>query len=216
MKSIYVGICLVVSSVSCWGAATDEFKFVSTLSSPVASFGTVETKSCLVTKPLGQFNIGTKNYSSGGLIDIKGGPIYVNKLYMEDGTKIESEANIRWLVDTLNVGKNAVVQVQRLIASDFTLNNSTNDANLTVNGTLRIEAPSLYVKEFVANGSFQLQKCSDAAYNAYTPCFTFSSSSGSGTASWGKINKQTYQGGAGEESTTQTDINKYYPISTAF
>ncbi len=218
MKSIHLIAGLVVSSMLCWGASTDEFKFVSTLSAPVASFDTVETKSCVVTEPEGILNVGTAA-STGGTINVQGGPVQINKLYMEDGTKIGS-ADIKWLVTTLNIGKNATVRVKNLLASAVALWNSDSvESKLDVTNTLQIGS-QIYATNATAKQILNVYQCSDEAYDADKPCFQFdnskSSAGATGTAGWGKVNAQTYNSGDTETLTSENDATKYYPISTEF
>lgn len=145
----YAGLC----------EAADSFQFVSVLSQPIASFKKVETKSCEVMKPRGEFNIGSE-VVTGGQISILGDPIQVADLHMEHMTNIQSDSGVQWLVDTLSMGPGGEVKVKHLVAGDVDLQNRTapddysRQTTLTVTQTLQVD-DNTYTKEGSAANSLQ-------------------------------------------------------------
>lgn len=218
MKYVAWIVCVVAGPALAWGASTDEFKFVSTLSAPVASFGEVETKSCVVTQPGGEFNVGNAE-SSGGTINIQGGPIKVDKLYMEGNTTLGSSGNINWLVKDLYVGKltsaDYTVQVNELIARLVELNNASTATDTTLNAsTLQVDSTTHATAVEARNLS--VNKCSDVDEN---DCFRFvyNDATNATPITWGQIAKQEYgPTGAKQTENPPDDVTRYYPISTEF
>ncbi len=193
----------------------EDFKFVSVLSAPIASFDHVETKSPVPTEPRGVFNVGSEA-SAGGTINVKGNPIEVTNLYMEDNTKIVSSEDISWLVDTLDVGVNGNVQVKKLIANTVMLANNqnndddTNETKLNVSTKLIINMPT-WTERGKAGKS--LNVVSNAPDTNGTRWFMFTSNgseSGSDPATWKQI-----AAGSNETLSEENKADTYYPITTA-
>lgn len=135
MKCWGVALFLLLVCPSVWGQA-NSFHFVSTLSSPVASFYQLETKLSneTTTFPNGAvFNVGAAVPGADGeiVVDGNGGPILIRELTMQNDTTLSSASTSRWLVNTMTIHPGGVVSVGQLIANTVILE--------SVPGTMQIQ-----------------------------------------------------------------------------
>ncbi len=212
-----LGAGAVLLAVCAWA---DEFKFVSILSGPVASFDHVETKACAVTKATSEskFNAGSEE-STGGIIGVYGAPIQVGSVHMDYNTQIATADNISegnpisWLVGSLQVGSNGEVHAQKVIANTVMLLNDEKGA--TLNGVTETQVGSLIInnsawaEEGAANGSLRVWH-ENSATGQSDLWFSFEGGSeGKQDATWIQI------GSNGETLDASNAQDVYYPITTA-
>ena len=114
MKRILFVVAILGCSMGVW-AATDSFKFVSTLSAPVASFREVETKQKVEIPANSQFNAGSAASTQGNIVLNGTKPMTMPTLTMQNNTGISG--NAKWLVNTLNIYTNGSVKIGNLIAN---------------------------------------------------------------------------------------------------
>ncbi len=201
----FFGLGVILLTVCVWA---EEFKFVSILSGPVASFGELETKACAVTQPSGEFNAGSEE-SSGGTITIYGAPIQVGSVLMEHDTKITTkDTPISWLVNTLQVGSSGSVEVQKLIANSMTLNNNDKEASLSAESLIINE--KTWTDKGKATSSLQVKHENSTTGN-WDAWFSFSSDSEpTKNATWKQVASSSL-----ETVDGNNDPTVYYPITTA-
>lgn len=116
---------VIFSYVTAWGQnVSGKFEFVSTLSSPVASFDEVETKRTDMKTHIteGATVFAGSQVSKQGVIMLHGKPLYSEQLVMDNGASITSSP-INWLVKKLTIGEEAEVQVDALIAKEIVIGN---------------------------------------------------------------------------------------------
>ena len=105
-----------LSVASLGWAAPQEFKFVTTLSSPVASFKAIETKYTQAPTEFfndSKVNLGSVKNEQGGTISIEGGQaVRITKLVMQENATFSVGNSNKWIVDTLTIGKDGVVEPQ--------------------------------------------------------------------------------------------------------
>ena len=200
----YVGclLCLLVSNVFAWGAS-ETFEFVSYLSSPVASFGTVETKTCGLAAQVQNVSLGCSE-SAGGTIAEKGDPFYIGNMKMMNNTVFKMETN-KWFVNSLTVGKGGKVTAQYLVANTLEFKNNSQgtvrvggDSPLTTdlaeNGVLKVDN-ELSVKNLGVVKDLQVYICNDRTQAGEQPCFHFTAENeqeiGKDTASWKTVNSKS-------------------------
>ncbi len=180
MKCWGVALFLLLVCPSVWGQA-NSFSFISTLSSPVASFYQLETKlnSETTTFPNGAvFNVGAAVQGANGeiVVDGNGGPILISQLTMQDGTTLSSEATSRWLVNTMTIHPGGVVSVAQLIANTVTLAN--------VPGTMQIQQVTFDTVPSGGIGASESIKFEDDHGNMATLFRDDARNINQGTATW--------------------------------
>ena len=216
MKYWGITVFILAACLPVLGAGVNEYEFVSALSVAKASFQEVETKSVDYPTKFGAntvFNVGAPSTEGNisGDINVKGNPIQVKTLNMNNSTSVANSANTKWLVDTLNIRANGEVQVGTLLAGEVNLENKTKDKStgLTAN-TLKTDT-STWAKdgEIKGTGTDATLKADWKDGSSDPKKFHFVPGTATGTAKW-KILPQTDY----EETEDHAVDPKLYPIYT--
>lgn len=190
LSLLLVGLTAVAEEPQSRGGA--EYRFFSTLSAPIASFRKVETKDCYPLYLDGvEMNVGSAN-SPGGTVNIYGNPVYIDKLYMENGTTF-GVGSAKWIVDNLAIGQGGTVTVGTLLA-----NTINSDAPLNLTATQLWTEGDVYVDDAVITGGL-LQSPETG------PRFAFSSTSTPTRNARFEVVPKTSQ-------DTVSDVERYYLI----
>ncbi len=147
MKYWGITVFILAACLPALGAGVNEYEFVSALSVvPEASFQAVETKSVDYPTKFGAntvFNVGAPSTEGNisGDINVKGKPIQVDILNMNNSTSVANSANTKWLVDTLNIRTGGTVRVGTLLAEQIDLQNTdkSKETTLQVNNKLQTD-----------------------------------------------------------------------------
>ena len=128
--------------VACLGwAAPQEYTFVSTLSSPVASFKEIETKYTQVPTEFGngtEVNLGSTRSGSGTVAVNGGAPVSIGQLVMEKNTTFAVGNSNKWIVDSLTIGTGGEVSPQSAHIQTLQV---PSGSTLSVDQTLRMSGP---------------------------------------------------------------------------
>ncbi len=122
-------------------AAPQEFTFVTTLSSPVASFKEIETKYTQVPTEFGndtEVNLGSPQSGSGTIVIQGGAPVQIDQLAMEQDTTFSVGNNKKWIVDYLTIGADGEVSPQSASIQKLQV---PSGSKLTVNQKLKMPGP---------------------------------------------------------------------------
>ncbi len=200
MRIWLISLMMLVACAPVWGQnAIDQFQFVSTMYTPRGAFKEVNTTFTTEATEFtddAQFNVGSVA-SEGGTIEVKGNPIVVPTLQMENNTQIESAA--KWLVNSLKIGEKGTVTVNEyLIADRVYLGNST---TAMVASRLIIDSPT-WTKAGKAEDRLQ----ADGKGGGDFTFMVNDTGAVGGNATWKKIAQTAEETGKGVEP------EKYYPI----
>ena len=143
--------------------AAESLTFVTTLSAPVASFNKVETMvdNAVQISSDARINAGNKK-STGGSINLQGGPMSVKTLYMEDKTALSATQyngnDVKWMLNELNIHRNGSVEVTSLLARDIWLKNSKSgySTKLQANNSMQLDNT---VQALSGGANFGLMVC---------------------------------------------------------
>lgn len=135
---------VAVLCASCAWAVPEEYNFISVLSQPIASFGEVKTtyaaEPTTMSDSGAELNIGSRA-STGGAIYLNGPKgMKIDKLNMEDDTKLSFDENVKWLLkDELHIYPAGNVKVGALLVNNITLNNNDSSKTLQAEKLLLVQ-----------------------------------------------------------------------------
>ncbi|MBQ3667384.1 MAG: hypothetical protein II913_04930 [Elusimicrobiaceae bacterium] len=224
MKYWGITVFILAACLPALGAGVNEYEFVSALSVAEASFQEVETKSVDHPTKFGAntvFNVGAPSTEGNisGDINVKGKPIQVDTLNMNNSTSVANNTNTKWLVDTLNIRANGAVHVETLLAGEVNLENKTKDKStgLTAN-TLKTDT-STWAKDGEINKTGTTEETLQADWkdgSSDPKKFYFvPGTATTGAATWQQLKPKSDSADATRAATgTDSDYTKYYPIYT--
>ena len=216
MKYWGITVFILVACMPALGAGVNEYEFVSALSVPEASFQAVETKSVDHPTKFGAntvFNVGAPSTGDiSGDINVKGNPIQVETLNMNNSTSVANSANTKWLVDTLNIRTGGKVEVGTLLAEQIDLQNTdkSKETTLQVNNKLQTDT-NTWAKdgEIKKTGTTEETLQADWKDGTDNKQFHFVPGTATGTAKWKDLPRTSHEGTKNHPVDT-----RFYPIYT--
>lgn len=216
MKYLGITVFILVACMPALGAGVNEYEFVSALSVPEASFQAVETKSVDHPTKFGAntvFNVGaplTEGNISGD-INVKGKPIRVDTLHMNNSTRVANSANTKWLVDTLNIRTGGTVRVGTLLAEQIDLQNTAKSMGTTLQVANKLQTDTnTWAKDGEIKGTgTDATLVADWKDGTDNKQFHFVPGTATGAATWKGLTRTPYEGTKNHPVDT-----RFYPIYT--
>ena len=217
MKYWGITVFILATCLPALGAGVNEYEFVSALSVvPKASFQEVETKSAKPTKFGANtvFNVGAPSTAGNisGDINVKGNPIQVETLNMNNSTRVANSANTKWLVDTLNIRAGGGVQVGTLLAEQIDLQNTAKSMGTTLQVANKLQTDTnTWAKdgEIKKTGTTEETLQADWKDGTDNKQFHFVPGTATGAATWKGLTRTPYE----TEKNHLVDT-KFHPIYT--
>lgn len=216
MKYWGITVFILATCLPALGAGVNEYEFVSALSVvPKASFQEVETKSAKPTKFGANtvFNVGAPSTAGNisGDINVKGKPIRVDTLHMNNSTRVANNTNTKWLVDTLYIRTGGTVRVGTLLAEQIDLQNTAKSMGTTlqVNNKLQTDTNTWAKDGEIKGTGTDATLVADWKDGSDPKKFYFVPGTATGTATWKSLSRTQYEKDKNHPVDTQL-----YPIYT--